>query len=194
MVVHRLVAFFVSFLMLSLVLQPRSTEALKIISVTNGGTEGSWGLLEICPDGSRAIGYQTQNDPLDVILYDKTAMNSIRLFCNDTAGTSITSILGDTGTWELRQNCPPGEALSSFRLRVETYDPELSDNTSVNSIQFYCTDGTLLNFNGNSAGIWGDFSAENCDLTGICGLETRVMPMGTLGDNTALNNVGFLCC
>lgn len=94
MVVQRSVAFLVSFLMLSLVLRSRSCEALKIISVTNGGTEGSWGLLEICPEGSRAIGYQTQNDLLDVILYDKTAMNSIRLFCNDTEGTSITSTLG----------------------------------------------------------------------------------------------------
>lgn len=98
-----------------------------------------------------------------------------------------------TGTWELRQNCPPGEALSSFRLRVEPYNSEI-DNTSVNSIQFNCTDGTLLNFNGNSGGVWGDFSEEQCDLTGICGLETRVMPKGALSDNTALNNVGFICC
>lgn len=95
MVVYRSVAFLVILLMFGLALMPTNTEALKIISVTNGGTEGSWGLLEICPDGTNVIGYQTQNDPLDVLLYDQTAMNSIRLFCNNAEGTSITSTLGE---------------------------------------------------------------------------------------------------
>lgn len=99
-----------------------------------------------------------------------------------------------TGTWELRQNCPRGESLSSFRLRVQPFDSASSDNTAVNSIQFNCTDGSLLNFNGNTAGNWGEFSADQCE-TGICGLETRVLPLGgTLTDNTALNDVDFICC
>jgi hypothetical protein len=98
-----------------------------------------------------------------------------------------------TGIWELRQNCPAGEALSSFRLRVQPYD-SASDNTAVNSIQFYCTDGFLLNYNGNVAGTWGEFSADQCEM-GICGLETRVLPLGgSLTDNTALNDVTFICC
>nr|CAH0099360.1 unnamed protein product [Daphnia galeata] len=171
-----------------------SADALKIISVDNGQVQGTWGKLEICPDGSSAIGYQTQNDLLDVPLHDKSALNSIRLFCNDTQGTNVTSTLGDTGTWELRQNCPRGESLSSFRLRVQPFDSASSDNTAVNSIQFNCTDGSLLNFNGNTAGNWGEFSADQCE-TGICGLETRVLPLGgTLTDNTALNDVDFICC
>lgn len=72
-----------------------SIETLTIISVDNGETLGNWGPMEICPEDSRAIGYQTQNDLLDVPLYDKTAMNSIRLFCNDSARTNITSKLGE---------------------------------------------------------------------------------------------------
>jgi hypothetical protein len=94
----------------------------------------------------------------------------------------------------LRLNCPAGEALSSFRLRVEPYDSANSDNTAVNSIQFNCTDGSLLNYNGNTAGIWGEFSADQCE-TGICGLETLVQPLGgSLTDNTAVNDIVFICC
>ncbi|XP_046450692.1 vitelline membrane outer layer protein 1 homolog [Daphnia pulex] len=183
-----------SFVVACLLLAGTSTNALKIISVNNGEVQGIWGKLEVCPDGSAAIGYQTQNDQLDVPLHDKTALNSIRLFCNDTQGTNITSTLGDTGIWELRLNCPAGEALSSFRLRVEPYDSANSDNTAVNSIQFNCTDGSLLNYNGNTAGIWGEFSADQCE-TGICGLETLVQPLGgSLTDNTAVNDVVFICC
>lgn len=68
--------------------------AVQTISVTNGGTIGNWGLLEVCPDGSVAIGYQTQNDLVVLPVHDDTAMNSIRLFCNDPDSTNITSTVG----------------------------------------------------------------------------------------------------
>lgn len=83
------------FCLSALVLLPATVSTLKILSVTNGELEGNWGALSACPQDSRAIGYQTQNDLLDVPLYDKTAMNSIRLFCSDSQGTNITSTLGE---------------------------------------------------------------------------------------------------
>ena len=85
----------VLFVLVVTVLLACSADALKIISVDNGQVQGTWGKLEICPDGSSAIGYQTQNDLLDVPLHDKSALNSIRLFCNDTQGTNVTSTLGE---------------------------------------------------------------------------------------------------
>ena len=180
--------------LLALVSIAAQVSAVQIISVTNGGPLGSWGPLELCPEGSVAIGYQTQNDLILVPVHDDTALNSIRLFCNDPDRTNITSSVGFTGTWELRQNCPEGSFLSSFRLRVAPYDSEASDNSAAHSIQFVCTDGTVLNFNGNSGGVWGDFSSGKCGA-GICGLQTRVQAQGgPLTDNTALNDVTFLCC
>lgn len=71
---------------------------------------------------------------------------------------------------------------------------ETDDNTAVNSIQFECTDGSLLNYNGNLAGTWGNFSSEACINTGICGIQTLVAPANSFGDNTALNDVVFICC
>ena len=34
----------------------------KTIAVTNGETQGSWQALQMCPNGSRAVGYSTQNN------------------------------------------------------------------------------------------------------------------------------------
>ena len=91
---HRSTVLFY-FVLLVVAVLACSVDALKIISVDNGEVQGTWGTLDICPDGSSAIGYQTQNDLLDVPLHDKSALNSIRLFCNDTQGTNVTSTLGE---------------------------------------------------------------------------------------------------
>ncbi len=94
----------------------------------------------------------------------------------------------------MRQNCPAGEALTSFRMRVDAADSGSTDKTAVNSIQFTCTDGTVLNYNGNTEGTWGEYSIDTCDVAGICGMQTRVVTSGALGDLTALNDVVFVCC
>ena len=79
---------------LVLVSLPAATRALKIISVTNGETEGDWGVLSSCPGDSRVIGYQTENDMINAERYDQSGMSSIRLFCNDDQATNITSTRG----------------------------------------------------------------------------------------------------
>lgn len=65
-----------------------------IISVTNGETEGTWGPMEMCPPGSKAISYDTANDFVNFPVGDSSALNTIRLYCNDAAGTNITSTQG----------------------------------------------------------------------------------------------------
>ncbi len=95
MLLSRLITYLLVVAFLVFLAGSGGADALKIISVSNGEVQGTWGKLEICPDGSAAVGYQTQNDELNVPLHDKTALNSIRLFCNDTQGTNITSTLGE---------------------------------------------------------------------------------------------------
>lgn len=65
----------------------------KVITVTNGGTEGRWGDLESCPPGSRAVTYQTQNE-INAPVVDDSALNTITLFCDDPLATNITSSVG----------------------------------------------------------------------------------------------------
>lgn len=67
--------------------------SVEVITVTNGEVEGDWGVLQTCPSGSRALGYQTQND-IPLPLSDDTALNTIMLFCSDPLETNITSSVG----------------------------------------------------------------------------------------------------
>ena len=83
-----------SFCAIVVALAAAQVSAVEIVSVTNGGTLGTWGPLEVCPEGSVAYGYQTQNDLVIIPIHDDTAMNSIRLFCNDDSHTNITSSVG----------------------------------------------------------------------------------------------------
>lgn len=157
--------------------------------MTNGETEGEWGPVELCPDGSKAIGYQSRND-LNIGL-DHTSLNSIRLFCDDGV-SNITSTEGWTGQWSNRKDCEVGAALSAFQLRVQP-NGNTTDDTAANSIRFRCTDGLELTSAGNPQGSFGDYS-EAC-TTGICGLKTLMKPQGgIIVDNTALNDVVFECC
>lgn len=62
--------------------------------MTNGETDGRWGGIELCPNGSRAIGFQIQAELFDTPVIDDTALNSIFLFCDDPLATNISSTQG----------------------------------------------------------------------------------------------------
>lgn len=69
----------------------------KVISVPNGAADRNtvWGEWEICPPGSHAHQFTTQNDFLNIgPAQDASALNSIVLFCDDITGTNISSTLG----------------------------------------------------------------------------------------------------
>jgi hypothetical protein len=157
--------------------------------VTNGETEGEWGPVELCPAGSRAVGYQSRNDLNQGT--DFTSLNSIRLFCDDVDATNVTSTEGFIGQYGPGRSCAAGAALSAFQLRVQPNGVS-ADNTAANSIRFRCTDGIELASAGNQQGTFGTYS-DDC-LTGICGIQTLVKPEDVTVDNTALNDVRFECC
>ena len=89
-------------------------------------------------------------------------------------------------------SCIGENYLNAFSLRVQPLG-ESKDDTAVNNIKFTCTKGETLEGNGMYHGAWGNFSSS-C-TKGICGIETLVHSnQGALGDDTALNDVRFLCC
>ena len=98
------------------------------------------------------------------------------------------------GEWGNVFRCSGEAFLRDFALRVVPAGEEVGDKTGVNNVRFFCSTGLLpLTGNGLAIGEWGDYS-DNC-LTGICGIQTRVLPnKGTLIDDSALNDVTFLCC
>ena len=66
----------------------------QVITVTNGETNGAWGDWERCPGGSKVVAYDTSNDQVSVQQLDDSALNTIRLYCDDQANTTITSSQG----------------------------------------------------------------------------------------------------
>lgn len=71
------------------------------IRVTNGGRWGSWGHLDLCPEGSRADGFALKVEP-DQGRGDDTALNGVRLYCGNENTTLETVIESTSGGYNYR--------------------------------------------------------------------------------------------
>ena len=67
-----------------------------MIRVTNGGRWGSWGHLDLCPDGLRADGFALKVE-FEQDRGDDTALNGIRLYCGSENATQETVIESASG-------------------------------------------------------------------------------------------------
>jgi len=157
---------------------------------------GVWGEYEYCPPCSHAKGFQLKVEPKQGN-YDDTALNAVRLICNDPSSTAITSSQGKWGDWGQKLNCPGAGKLFAAEFKTEKYR-KIQDDTAANNVMFECGDASLY---GNikieaSGGKWGKwFGYGKCAPDSyICGIKTQVEPDQGSGDNTALNNIDFACC
>ncbi|XP_066502297.1 vitelline membrane outer layer protein 1 homolog [Hoplias malabaricus] len=155
------------------------------ITVSNGGAWGTWGPKQMCPQGSYAAGFSLMVEY--PIKGDDTALNGIRLHCIST----VTSATGSWGIWTEPKYCKSG-ALKNFQFRVEGPQGD-GDDTAANNIKFQCSDSSELVGDGTSWGTWGGWSKQ-CSGKGICGIQTKVEGSQGSGDDTALNDVRFICC
>ncbi|KAM4036919.1 vitelline membrane outer layer protein 1 homolog [Anomaloglossus baeobatrachus] len=166
--------------------------AQTTISVPNGVPKGEWGPTEVCDPGTRVRGFELKVEEWKDVL-DDTALNAIRLLCTTPTSTDvlkkITSTEGEFGSWGKYFSCPSGFLLG-FCLRVETGDPV--DDTAANNIKFTCSDGSIIEGDGQT---WGDYGpcSEACPK-GIRGIITRVLPkQGYFRDDLSLTDVRFIC-
>ncbi|XP_069505884.1 vitelline membrane outer layer protein 1 homolog [Ambystoma mexicanum] len=162
------------------------------ISVPNGGPWGDWEFMDMCPAKQYARGFSLKIEPRRGSA-DDTSVNGIRLICPGPGSETlqfVESAVGRWGNWSSVLWCSEG-IIQSFALRVEVSQGD-GDDTAVNNIKFFCSDGAILEIKGGKWGSYGE-SSDSCKK-GICGMQTRVQkPQGT-GDDTALNDVRFSCC
>jgi len=103
----------------------------------------------------------------------------------------------DWGEWGFMQLCPNGTVVQGFQLKTEPYRGALVDDTALNAVRFYC--GHPLNPNAtqvtSSVGSWGNWgNIYSCGANGsIVGFQLRVEAFGIVDDETATNNVRFIC-
>ncbi|KAG9266125.1 hypothetical protein AMEX_G20630 [Astyanax mexicanus] len=176
----------------------KGQRAIKsILTVPNGAHWGDWGEAEMCPTNYYAAGFSLKVEgPIGD--GDDTALNGIRLFCINKGASApnpdfavVKSDTGSWGTWTDPKWCKAGR-LMSFQLFVEPPQGN-GDDTAANNIMFLCSGGDEVVGSGLAWGSWGGWS-KCCTGTGICGIQTKVeRPQGS-GDDTALNDVRFLCC
>ncbi|XP_075062473.1 vitelline membrane outer layer protein 1-like [Mixophyes fleayi] len=169
-----------------------------IISVPNGGPWGEWGPVEWCPCGYHAKGFSVKVESKQKV-EDDTALNGIRLLCLNRSDivrdgkaeyVAIQSSEGPWGEWSPNLWCPEGHLLS-FSMQVEV-PRKGADDTAANNLMFQCSDYNIFLGGGQSWGYYGRWSGI-CRL-GICGMKTKVEPPQGSKDDTALNDVQFVCC
>nr|XP_027232849.1 vitelline membrane outer layer protein 1 homolog [Penaeus vannamei] len=160
-------------------------------------TWGFWGRTESCQNGSYAYGFEIAVEPEVGSLDDDSSLNAIQLFCRTPGGGhtgEVTSDTMDRGVWTGSHHCLGG-FLRGYDLKSHADVGAIGDNTAANGLMMWCTgEETPMEAPGNK---WGEWLGPSYCKEGyvICGIMTRVQSnQGTFGDDTALNDVKFLCC
>ena len=152
---------------------------------------GYWRSWELCPNGSFAIGFNLKIDN-DI---DISGINTIKLICNDVSNTQIVSFDGEKGSWGNNVYCPNNSRFVSFDYKFDPYTGSSQpDDSSGNSVYFYCEDNTELRPTLEGVdGTW--IGRKNCAVNyAICGLIVQYQDNQGTKDDTALNNFKFYCC
>lgn len=150
---------------------------------TNWGSFGPW---KYCPSGRYVNAMQIKVEGKQGG-GDDTAMNAIRLYCND--GSVLISSEMPWGGWWTK--ITSSNRIYGVRLRSEPGQGG-GDDTAANGIRFKDRNGKEYT---PGDGYWGDWSAYSFCRSGtvVTGFRTQVEGGQGGGDDTALNRVQFYC-
>lgn len=149
---------------------------------------GNWGPFETCDDKDYVVGFRSKlQSEMDA---DKTGLNGVELIC--LKGKKLKSSEGQWGSWDTKfNNCQNGQSFIGFVYGMEKKQGFFQDDSSTNIIRLICSDGSII------SSLEGAKSSSlitvRCPYGVIVGLKTQIEPIQYFGDNTALNNIEYLC-
>ncbi len=158
---------------------------------------GNWGTLKpwkMCPAGTYATGYAIEVES-SVGNNDDTAMNGLKLHCNNWEGSKASTVTvhdGLYGKFYSPAFCDHG-AINGFNIKVESAGHE--DCTAANDLAAVCASSQKIQAPG---GMWYGDPQKNYTTcpggTAVCGARVLYEDSQGGGDDTGLNNVTFACC
>ncbi|CAF0867431.1 unnamed protein product, partial [Brachionus calyciflorus] len=166
-----------------------------ISSINNpyGVNWGSWGPTEVCDHNDYVIGFRTKLHPYQGHglgpSIDDTALNGVELICSN--GKKIKSSEGEFGSWDtIFRNCSNQQKINGFFYGIHQKQVN-GDNTATNLIRLNCTNDFRIT---SLEGSWStSIISISCPYGVIVGLRTQVQSSQSTTDNTALNNIEFIC-
>jgi len=168
---------------------------------------GKWGGIDLCPNNGFATAAEiTYRSPAFDHL-DETAINGVRLYCNDPDGHNegyVTSTVGTEGESQGEKICSSG-FITGFRANTLEHQGALTDDVAVEDFEISCNYGMEIIDTcpdntkrlkpqpyGFKTGVWSNF-AECQTGSAVCGIQTRYED-ASLGDATAVCEVTLFCC
>ncbi|CAG7785486.1 unnamed protein product [Allacma fusca] len=178
---------------------------IESTQITNWGT---WFDYKECPRGSFVHAFQLKVQKTMNDISDDTGLNGIYLLCSTPAvrrfiyeffgpyaptppADSISSKVGNFGEIRNLFECAGGSYVVGLQLRSQESQGIFWDDSAANNIRLRCSDGQILEGDGEEVGEWS--AAVKCPKNlMVCGIQTQVEFAAV--DETALNNVRMGCC
>jgi hypothetical protein len=106
--------------------------------------------------------------------------------------TMTTPLASDMGYWGGGAGCPNGTFVTGAQLKVKPNTAEVGDNTALNSVNYKCSDGSVLNTVEGPEGAWTGW-AECLPGQAVHSVSVRVKAYAQGLDNTGVNDLMFKC-
>ena len=158
---------------------------------------GVWQGMQACPSGQAVCGFEVRMESDSAV--DDTALNGLRFVCcgiaNWNAPRSPIQYPGDGfwGSWSGYSFMPANVYARGGSMRVEAHNADPDDVTGLNAVNLWGTDGRSYI---PSYGYWGGWPGGDVycpDSSLITGLELRIHPPQSGGDDTAAVAVRWQC-